>query len=134
MSSVAGTAIPELSPEAISGPWRARPLVVEEVSAREFDQEQLQRLAVCRRQRAWQRRRSAGRFAFLVFLAVLAAWLGALVGQKAFHTEARFIEEHAALEGGVVRYGTPEIPGHPGAQTFERRDLLRLFVALDAVD
>lgn len=65
----------------------------------------------------------------------LAAWAGSLLGSGALDSGARFNAERLAAQSGVeVLYGPAAVPGHPGATTMQRQDLIRQFIALDGVN
>ena len=72
----------------------------------------------------------------VVCLAVIfAASIGAMLGSRAFTAEARYHSALTAAQSGQVElYGPAEVPGHPGAQAWQRQDFLRKILALDAVN
>ena len=66
---------------------------------------------------------------------VLAAWIGAALGSGALTAEARYYSKLVAAQSGQVElYGPAEVPGHPGAERWQRQDFLRKILALDAMN
>lgn len=72
----------------------------------------------------------------VICLAVgLAALIGAALGSRVLTAEGRYYRELVAAQSGQVElYGPAEVPGHPGAEAWQRQDLIRKILALDAVN
>ncbi len=65
-----------------------------------------------------------------------AVWVGSLFGSGALSAQGRFNAERVAAQSGQMSLrGTPAIPGHPGELVgLSRQDMIRKFIALDAVN